>query len=291
MKLYHHTAPAAREAPQRLQRGAGDVPLSRAQLARNQRHRARTAAAAAETQREAAAEAAAADGGAAARAGRDDSDNSDSDDDAAAGHRLPDAEKMGAKKRAKLEAKADKRAHREAEQQHRDDRKKRDELAADERRQAEERERQAEQRQEEAERAARELRERQEHEEYVRMRAAFSVEEEGYDETAADGAEGENLLQQFVEHIRAKKVVLLEDLARTFKLKTQAAIDRIQELKANGTLTGVLDDRGKFIYISEQELRAVATFIRQRGRISIGELAESSNNLISLAPAAEEAVA
>ena len=77
---------------------------------------------------------------------------------------------------------------------------------------------------------------------------------------------------------------MLEDLAVQFKLKTQAAIDRISELQKEGRLTGVIDDRGKFIYISENELENVAKFIKQRGRISISELAESSNNLINLAP-------
>jgi hypothetical protein len=45
---------------------------------------------------------------------------------------------------------------------------------------------------------------------------------------------------------------------------------------------GVVDDRGKFIYISSEELEAVAKFIKQRGRVSIAELAESSNQLINL---------
>ena len=46
----------------------------------------------------------------------------------------------------------------------------------------------------------------------------------------------------------------------------------------------MIDDRGKFIYISQEELEAVAKFIRQRGRVSISELAESSNKLINLTP-------
>lgn len=256
------------------------MPLSRAQLARNQRNRARNAATAAANAADEAQERA----DVRQQQQHDASDDdTDSDDGAAAGRTAFDgAERMGAKKRAKLEAKAEKRAHREAELLHREDRKKRDEVAAEERRAADERERLAEQRQEEAERAARELKERQEHEEYVRMRAAFSVEEEGFDEEEEAG----NLLQQFVEHIRTRKVVLLEELARTFRLKTPAVIERIQELKADGTLTGVLDDRGKFIYITPDELAAVATFIRQRGRVSISELAESSNNLIGMAAAA-----
>jgi uncharacterized protein YoaH (UPF0181 family) len=40
------------------------------------------------------------------------------------------------------------------------------------------------------------------------------------------------------------KVVVLEDLAAHFKLKTQNVIDRIQELQAEGLLTGM------FIFIT-----------------------------------------
>jgi hypothetical protein len=46
------------------------------------------------------------------------------------------------------------------------------------------------------------------------------------------------------------------------------------------------DFRGKFIYISQAELDSVAKFIRQRGRVSIAELAECSNKLINLTPEA-----
>ena len=45
-----------------------------------------------------------------------------------------------------------------------------------------------------------------------------------------------------------------------------------------------MDDRGKFIYISEEELKSVANFIKQRGRVSIVELVSSSNRLINLQP-------
>ncbi|XP_071529456.1 DDRGK domain-containing protein 1-like [Panulirus ornatus] len=81
-----------------------------------------------------------------------------------------------------------------------------------------------------------------------------------------------------------EKVAVLEDLAARFKLKTQEIINKVTELQKEGTLTGVIDDRGKFIYISKQELEGVAKFIKQRGRVSIAELAESSNTLITLTP-------
>ena len=64
----------------------------------------------------------------------------------------------------------------------------------------------------------------------------------------------------------------------------QDVIQRVQDLQASGDLTGVIDDRGKFIYITMEELEAVAKYVRQHGRVSISELAESSNRLITLDP-------
>lgn len=231
----------------------------RALIARNQRHRATTSAAAA--------------------AAAHDSDSDDDGNTDARTNVISD-EKMGAKKRAKLEAKAEKRQQREAEQQLREERKKREELIEEERRKDEKREADAERKREEVERLARAEQERREHEEYLKMRAAFQVEEEGFDECDED--EKENLLRTFIEYIQEHKVVVLEDLATQFKLKTQAAIDRITDLQESGTLTGVIDDQGKFIYISDKELSDIAGFIQQRGRVSITELAESSNSLVNL---------
>lgn len=198
----------------------------------------------------------------------------------------PDTEmfdaKIGAKKRAKMEAKAEKKAQREAEEQVRQDRKKRDQQAEEERKKMEEKERAEEKRVEEEEKKAREEKERKEYEEYLKMKEAFSVEEEGYEE--GEAGDEQNLLQEFVTYIKNQKVVLIEDLAARFKLKTQAAIDRIKDLQNDNILSGVIDDRGKFIYVSQEEMEAVAKFIKQRGRVSIQELAENSNQLINLTP-------
>lgn len=196
---------------------------------------------------------------------------------------LPD-NKLGAKKRAKLEAKAEKKAAREAEEQLRAEKKKKSELAEDERRKAEEKEKEEVRIREEEEKKAREEKEQREYEEYLKMKEAFSIEEEGFEE--GEQGDEQNLLQEFVNYIKTNKVVVIEDLASQFKLKTQAAIDRIKDLQNDGILTGVIDDRGKFIHVSVQEMEAVAKFIRQRGRVSITELAENSNMLINLTPSA-----
>ena len=48
-----------------------------------------------------------------------------------------------------------------------------------------------------------------------------------------------------------------------------------------------MDDRGKFIYISTEEMKAVAEYIRKQGRVSISHLANNSNQFIDLEPKAQ----
>lgn len=217
----------------------------------------------------------------------DDGSGNEANDEADEKPTTPDF-KMGAKKRAKLAAKSEKRAQREVVEREREERKKREQLLQEERDKQSEKERAEELRQEEAERKAREEKERKEYEEYLKMKQTFSVEEEGYDQD--DKEDKENLLEEFVLYIKQNKVVILEDLAARFGLKTSSVVERIQDLQAHENLTGVIDDRGKFIYISQEELEAVAKFVRQRGRVSITELAENSNRLINLNPGKQPSI-
>uniref|UniRef100_A0AAZ3Q352 DDRGK domain-containing protein 1 n=1 Tax=Oncorhynchus tshawytscha TaxID=74940 RepID=A0AAZ3Q352_ONCTS len=212
------------------------------------------------------------------RAQRDASDNEDSPVEEVAVEEQEEEEeqqfqatgKLGAKKQRKLEEKQAKRAQREAELAEREERKKMQELREQERSKEDEKERQQEQKEEEEERRAKEEQEKEEEEEYLRLKQSFVVEEQG---EADDVTEEED-----------SKVVLLEDLASHFGMRTQDAIARLQDLLADGELTGVIDDRGKFISITPEELNAVAQFIKQRGRVSISELAQASNSLINLTP-------
>lgn len=210
-----------------------------------------------------------------------DRDNDEDGDKEQSKAELPD-HKVGAKKRAKLAAKAEKRIQREAAEREREERKKREQHLQEERDKQAEKEYSEQLRAEEAERKAREEKEKREYEDYLKMKEAFSVEEEGYEQENRECEK--NLLQEFLAYIKSNKVLVLEDLAAHFGLKTANVVERIQELQINGNLTGVIDDRGKFIYISENELVAVAKFVRQRGRVSITELAENSNYLINLTP-------
>jgi len=216
----------------------------------------------------------------------DENDSEAEDEQAKPEIELPDG-KVGAKKRAKLEAKAEKKAARESEEKLRAEKKKMAELEEAERKKQKDEEEAKEKEKEEEERRIKEEKERKDHEEYMKMKEAFSVEEEGYEEGEQD--DSQNLLQDFVNYIKQNKAVIIEDLAARFKLKTQACIDRIKDLQKDDILTGVIDDRGKFIFVSRSEMEAVAKFIKQRGRVSIAELAESSNQLFNLVPVASPA--
>ncbi|XP_017316242.1 DDRGK domain-containing protein 1 isoform X2 [Ictalurus punctatus] len=191
--------------------------------------------------------------------------------------------KVGAKKQRKLEEKQARRAQREVEMEEREERKRMQELREQERKKEEEKERLQEQKEEEEQRRAKEEQERKEEEEYQKLKASFVVEEQGEAEELTE-QESRNLLQEFIQYVKDSKVVLLEDLASHFEMRTQDAIARLQDLIAEGTITGVIDDRGKFIFITPEELDAVAQFIKQRGRVSITELVQASNMLINLSP-------
>ncbi|XP_061759666.1 DDRGK domain-containing protein 1-like [Nerophis ophidion] len=191
--------------------------------------------------------------------------------------------KIGAKKQKKLEEKQARKAQREAEQEEREERKRTQELREQERLEEQKKERLLEEKQEEEERRTKEEQERREEEEYLKLKASFVVEDQGEEEELTED-QSRNLLQEFIHYIKTSKVVLLEDLASHFGMRTQDAIDRLQDLLAEGSLTGVIDDRGKFIFITPAELDSVAQFIKQRGRVSITELAQASNSLINLAP-------
>jgi len=97
-----------------------------------------------------------------------------------------------------------------------------------------------------------------------------------------DQGNEEETTKNFIQYVQKQKIVNLEELAAEFRLKTQDIIDKLKDLEKKDRITGVFDDRGKYIYISLDELKAVAKYMNQMGRVSIVELAEKSNQLISL---------
>ena len=103
------------------------------------------------------------------------------------------------------------------------------------------------------------------------------------DENPED-AQDEAVLVRFIKHVMDNKVVQLDELGGEFSLRVHEIIARVGALESMGYLSGVTDDRGKFIYVSKDELQAVAKFIGRKGRVRIAALAQESNKLIDLQP-------
>ncbi|KAK9089651.1 hypothetical protein Scep_028733 [Stephania cephalantha] len=176
-------------------------------------------------------------------------DNVDgSDEDAGDDYYVAKASKKKEKKRQEREARQAEDAARESKQT------KQDRYAEMRRRKDEARE--AEERHLEEEALARKAKEEEATAvEFDKWKGEFSVDAEGT--TESDMQEGgQGLLSDFVEYIKKHKCVPLEDLAAEFKLRTQ------------------------------EEMKAVADYIKRQGRVSISHLASKSNQFIDLEPKA-----
>ena len=104
----------------------------------------------------------------------------------------------------KLQAKADKKLQREAEQKEREENKKKREQMDGEEKWKREKEKDEDRKKEEEEKRIREEKEKREQEEYEKLKAAFSVEDEGCD--AGEEGDEENKLLKFINYIKETKV-------------------------------------------------------------------------------------
>jgi hypothetical protein len=194
-----------------------------------------------------------------------------------------DEEKVPLTKREaiKEQRKAEREIFREEMEKQKEEKQERDELKSEARRKKEEEKEQKRREKEEEERKIKEEKAKKEQEEYDQWKGMFSVDQGGSVEEDIQ-QENQNLLQDFIDHIKRKKVVVLEDLASTFGLQTQEVISRIRNLEKMDLISGVMDDTGKFIYISTDEMVQVANFMKKKGRVSVADLAMQSNLLIDL---------
>ncbi|KAJ7567158.1 hypothetical protein O6H91_02G134300 [Diphasiastrum complanatum] len=183
--------------------------------------------------------------------------------------------------------KQEKEARRQAEVASQDSRREKQDRHAEMRRRKDEEREAKELEQEEEARRQKAKEEEVANEEFEKWKGAFSVDMEGSEEQNSE-KETQSLLSDFVDYIKKHKCVALEDLAAEFNLRVQDVISRVTSLEKIGRISGVMDDRGKFIYISPEEMRAVADYIKRVGRVSISHLANKSNEFIDFEPKVKE---
>lgn len=59
-----------------------------------------------------------------------------------------------------------------------------------------------------------------------------------------------------IKYIKNTKIVYVDKLASKFSLNIEDVISKINQFIDNKLINGVFDDRGKFIYITDKELKA-----------------------------------
>ena len=100
----------------------------------------------------------------------------------------------------------------------------------------------------------------------------------------------EEVINKFLDYIKIRKVVSLEDLSGTFKLNTNDIVMKLNQFENEGRILGIIDDRGKYIYITEKEMGLIEKMFMNRGRISKADLIKECNRLIRFEPTEEDKI-
>lgn len=97
-----------------------------------------------------------------------------------------------------------------------------------------------------------------------------------------------------------RKVSSLETLEIELSMSSPEIAAKIEELESRGVFTGIMidDARGpdgdggnkgpSFVRISDDEMRTIATFINERGRLTVAEVAIEANRVLHLLDGSEE---
>lgn len=129
--------------------------------------------------------------------------------------------------------------------------------------------------------------EKKENEIYNQWKDMIKIGEEG--EERVD-FEDEKVINDFLNYIKIRKVVSLEDLSGVFKIPPNDLVEKLNYFESQGRILGIIDDRGKYIYITEKEISMIEKMFMNRGRISKAELIKECNRLIKFEPSEEDKI-
>ena len=128
---------------------------------------------------------------------------------------------------------------------------------------------------------------KKEDEEYNKWKDMIKVGEEG--EEKMDFTK-EETINKFLDYIKIRKVISLEDISGTFKLSPNEIVMKLNEFEKQGRILGIIDDRGKYIYITEKEMGLIEKMFMNRGRINKTDLIKECNRIIRFEPTEEDKI-
>lgn len=135
----------------------------------------------------------------------------------------------------------------------------------------------------------REEKKRKNDEEYKLWTAHIGVESKGELGSADDH---EKKLREFltVESKLATKALLLDDTAKRFDVTVERLVAMIEAMVFRDEISGVFDDRGKFVFVTQRQYEEIAKFMRNRGRVSMTELIREANKVLTASSANADGV-
>jgi hypothetical protein len=84
-------------------------------------------------------------------------------------------------------------------------------------------------------------------------------------------------VQEWIDEMKDTRNFLMTEMATSFKLPEEKVVQRIQELIKEGRVAGVMEDKGRFLFIAEDELHSIAESLIERGSLSITDVAAVCN--------------
>ena len=100
----------------------------------------------------------------------------------------------------------------------------------------------------------------------------------------------EEVINRFLDYIKIRKVINLEDISDTFKLSPTDIVNKLNQFEKEERIMGIIDDRGKYIYITEKEMGLIEKMFINRGRINKSDLIKECNRIIRFEPTEEDKV-
>ena len=119
-----------------------------------------------------------------------------------------------------------------------------------------------------------------EDEDYKKWVSHIEVAEKG-EVGSVDAAE--NALREYLAAVAPteSKLLVLDDCAKRHNLAVERLLKIMNDMIDGGSISGVFDDRGKFVYVTDDEYGAIAKFIRNRGRVAMSELVRECNRIVA----------
>lgn len=90
-------------------------------------------------------------------------------------------------------------------------------------------------------------------------------------------------VQEWIDEMKDRRTVLTTEIATSFELHEGKVVQRIQELIKERRVTGVMEGKGRFIFIDEDQLHSITESLIKRGVLSLTDVAAVCNEKLGKA--------